>query len=80
MLNGLEAGVPPGEPIWKRNSRECVSLQTWAYFLDELSEPLEIYLERVRSCDRYDTYGNAVSRMKYALTAAKAFVKWEKEQ
>ena len=80
MLNGLAAGVSPREAIWKRSRSECVSLQMWARFLDELKAPLKTSLEHIRGCDRYDTYSSAVERMTYSLTAAQAFVKWEKEQ
>ena len=80
MLNGLAAGVSPQEAIWKRNRDECISLQMWAWFLDELDQPLKECLDNIRGCDRYNTYGRAVERMKYSLAAAQAFVKWEKEQ
>ena len=80
MLNGLAAGVSPQEAIWKRNRDECISLQMWAWFLDELDQPLKECLDNIRDCDRYNTYGRAVERMKYSLAAAQAFVKWEKEQ
>ena len=80
MLNGLAAGVSPREPIWKRSSCEWVSLRMWAHFLDELRTPLKTSLEHIRGYDRFNRYSSAVERMTYSLTAAQAFVKWEKEQ